>query len=397
MAQEITQGLFSNLFETKIPRMGTQSSPFGGILQQQPITISGGGMSPMSAITQRIMQSGEQLQGSVRGLFGQQTPEQAQKTAITQLIKNNPDLNLNEPEGLRRMAQQAMTVPGLEMFGIKLRQQADILQEKQKVAKRTEVKDLLSIEKQELDIQKLEKDLKNSGLKLPTTKAGAISFIADLSARTDNLKNATEYEKTLAKEMERLLIETTEGNPNVVREKYNVEKAKFIAKKESENIPKLKTIIQNIDKAIDLIDTKDGIVSGGLFPDARFLAGEALSDFDILGVVDKDKIVRTAEYLSLVGEGVLDAMQALGGSDSNEELRKMEKLRGAFLGYNQEALKRILLNIKEKELKVINDFQQEKRKLGLGGDDIDLNQKIKKPKNREDLINQELKKRGLIK
>jgi hypothetical protein len=75
----------------------------------------------------------------------------------------------------------------------------------------------------------------------------------------------------------------------------------------------------------------------------------------------------------------------------------MEKLRGAFLGYPKEALKRILLNIKEKELKVINDFEQEKRKLGLGEDDIDLNEKIKKPKNREDLINQELRKRGLIK
>lgn len=144
MAQEITQGLFSNLFETKIPRMGTQSSPFGGILQQQPITISGGGMSPVSAITQRIMQSGEQLQGSVRGLFGQQTPEQAQQTMVTQLIKNNPDVNLNEPEGLRRMAREAMNVPGLEMFSIKLRQQADILQEKQRVAKRQAKKDLLT-------------------------------------------------------------------------------------------------------------------------------------------------------------------------------------------------------------------------------------------------------------
>ena len=144
MAQEITQGLFSNLFETKIPSMGAQSSPFGGILQQQPITISGGGMSPMSAITQRIMQSGEQLQGSVRGLFGQQTPEQAQQTMVTQLIKNNPDVNLNEPEGLRKMAREAMNVPGLENFSIKLRQQADVLEEKQKVAKRQAKKDLLT-------------------------------------------------------------------------------------------------------------------------------------------------------------------------------------------------------------------------------------------------------------
>lgn len=154
MAQEITQGLFSNLFETKIPSMGAQSSPFGGILQQQPITISGGGMSPMSAITQRIMQGGEQLQGSVRGLFGQQTPEQAQQTVVTQLIKNNPNINLNEPEGLRKMAREAMNVPGLENFSINLRQQADILEEKQRVSARKDQLDSLKIINEQIKLEK---------------------------------------------------------------------------------------------------------------------------------------------------------------------------------------------------------------------------------------------------
>jgi hypothetical protein len=353
--------------------------------------------SPIGAISGMIEEARGDLSSSIRGLFGQQTPEEAQAQQLQEIKMAYTDAVLgvgdpNTPEGLREVAKKLGNNPdpSIQMVGVRLRQQADALQEKQIIAQRT-------ARKEELNIDKLEKEIENLGFKLPTTKAGAISFIADLSARTDNLKNATEYEKNLVKKMERLLIETTEGNPNVVREKYNVKKAELIAKRESENIPKLKTIIQNIDKAIKLIDTKDGIVSGGLFPDVRFLGAEAISDFDILGVVDKDKIVRTAEYLSLVGEGVLDAMQSLGGSDSNEELRKMEKLRGAFLGYPKEALKRILLNIKEKELKVINDFEQEKRKLGLGEDDIDLNEKIKKPKNREDLINQELRKRGLIK
>lgn len=153
MAQEITKGLFNNLFETKIPQLGNvvrnrSGNPiqtgFGGLLRQQPVNINRGVMSPMSAITQRIMQSGEQLQGSVRGLFGQQTPEQAQQTMITEIIKNNPNVNLNDPEGLRRIASEAMGVPGLEMFSIELRRKADALEEKQKVAKRQVKKDFLT-------------------------------------------------------------------------------------------------------------------------------------------------------------------------------------------------------------------------------------------------------------
>ena len=213
MAQEITQGLFSNLFETKIPRMGTQSSPFGGILQQQPITISGGGMSPMSAITQRIMQGGEQLQGSVRGLFGQQTPEQAQQTMVTQLIKNNPDVNLNEPEGLRKMAREAMNVPGLENFSIKLRQQADVLEEKQKVAKRTAIKDNLDIATKEIDLAIKNYKLQNPERKAPT-QAELLNTIAVIESNPNSTQNELIYAQRL-KEAIKL------ANPQVPTEKFD--------------------------------------------------------------------------------------------------------------------------------------------------------------------------------
>jgi len=62
MAQEITEGLFSSLLQNNA--------------LQQPVVLGRGAMTPVSALTQRITQSGEQLQGSVRRLFGQQTPEE---------------------------------------------------------------------------------------------------------------------------------------------------------------------------------------------------------------------------------------------------------------------------------------------------------------------------------
>ena len=247
MAQEITQGLFNNLFQTKTPRMRSQSSSLGGLFQQQPITLGSGAMTPMSALTQRVMQSGEQLQGSIRGLFGQQKPEQAQKTAITQLIRANPNLNLNEPEGLRRMAQQAMNVPGLEMFGIKLREQADILQEKQRVAKRTEVKDLLGMEKTKADILKIQKDLKG-GTKLAVTFQRAASALGFPIYQT-----LEEYSDSQRRAMEAYTKETGISTAAAAKESLRQEKA---ALRQKGKIDAARTTVRALNTVIGRLDSE---------------------------------------------------------------------------------------------------------------------------------------------
>ena len=137
MAQEITEGLFSSLLQNNA--------------LQQPITLGRGAMSPVSALTQRITQSGEQLQGSVRRLFGQQTPEEAQAQQMQEIKIAFTDAMLgvgdpNTPEGLREVAKKLGNNPdpSIQMVGVRLRRQADILEEKQKVAKRQAKKDLLT-------------------------------------------------------------------------------------------------------------------------------------------------------------------------------------------------------------------------------------------------------------
>jgi len=404
MAQEITQGLFSNLFETKIPRMGTQSSPFGGILQQQPITISGGGMSPMSAITQRIMQGGEQLQGSVRGLFGQQTPEQAQKTAITQLIKNNPDLNLNEPEGLRRMAQQAMTVPSLEMFGIKLRQQADILEEKQKVAKRVAIKDNLDIATKEIDLALKNYELQNPERKAPT-QAELLNTIAVIESNPNSTQNELIYAQRL-KEAIKL------ANPQVPTEKFDESVQKEIGVQYAKNIPQIKRVISSAKQALDIVNRSDGIIAGGLFPELELELKKRTMNNKFLGRLlgtaeSKQQVINTQLFLQTVREQVLPGLQQFGGNDSNSEKDFLIDLSSGNIQLDIETIKANLQRIINKENTHINNLQYRVNQIKQGKT-IDLDAPLvipkvpetptdKKPKNREDLINQELKKRGLIK
>lgn len=390
MAQK-QQSITESMFGLSLPI----TPEFGGQMPIEKFRAS----TPMGNITESYRQAGQSLQGSVRRLFGQQTPQEAtvQKTveqekdireAILTFQASNPGIDMNTPEALKKLANHAVTInPDLRMFSIQLTQRADALQS-------TLAAKQLKTKKDKLDIKKLELEMQQIGVdKIPKTEAGIIMFIAKLKAATNNYEKATPEQKILGETAENLLRAVQDNNNNEIQKAFDIKLAKETAVKQAKNIPALKTVIENAKKALTLLD--EGIVSGGLFPEVRFMGGEALKDILPSEIVDPNKIDRTAEYLSLVGDGVLGAMQQLGGSDSNEELRKMEKMKGAFLGYSKGALKRILENIIVKESKVISDFKSEKRKLGIKEDS--LNEKIKMPTNREELINEELRKRGLIK
>lgn len=376
MAQEITQGLFSNLFETKIPRMGTQSSPFGGILQQQPITISGGGMSPMSAITQRIMQGGEQLQGSVRGLFGQQTPEQAQQTMVTQLIKNNPDVNLNEPEGLRKMAREAMNVPGLENFSIKLRQQADVLEEKQKVAKRTAIKDNLDIATKEIDLAIKNYKLQNPERKAPT-QAELLNTIAVIESNPNSTQNELIYAQRL-KEAIKL------ANPQVPTEKFDESVQKEVGVQYAKNIPQIKRIISSAKQALDIVNRSDGIIAGGLFPELELELKKRTMNNKFLGRLlgtaeSKQQVINTQLFLQTVREQVLPGLEQFGGNDSNSEKDFLIDLSSGNIQLDIETIKANLQRIINKENTHMNNLQYRVNQIKQGKT-IDLDAPLVIPK-----------------
>ena len=158
MAQEITEGLFSSLLTQQNNAL------------QQPITLGRGAMSPMSAITQRITQSGEQLQGSVRRLFGQQTPEEAQAQQLQEIkiaysdALLNTGIDPNTPEGLKAAGNKLIDNPNpnIQLVGHNLIKEAERVEASLASQRR-------KVQKEELDITekvlKIQKDLKG-GTKL---------------------------------------------------------------------------------------------------------------------------------------------------------------------------------------------------------------------------------------
>jgi len=131
MAQK-QQSITESMFGLSLPI----TPEFGG---QMPIEKFRGS-TPMGNITESYRQAGQSLQGSVRRLFGQQTPQEAtvQKTveqekdireAILTFQASNPGIDMNTPEALKKLANHAVTInPDLRMFSIQLTQRADALQ-----------------------------------------------------------------------------------------------------------------------------------------------------------------------------------------------------------------------------------------------------------------------------
>jgi len=119
MAQEITEGLFSSLLQNNA--------------LQQPVVLGRGAMTPVSALTQRITQSGEQLQGSVRRLFGQQTPEEAQAQQLQEIkiaysdALLNTGIDPNTPEGLTAAGNKLINNPNpnIQLVGHNLIKEAE--------------------------------------------------------------------------------------------------------------------------------------------------------------------------------------------------------------------------------------------------------------------------------
>ena len=103
--------------------------------------------SAFGNISGMIQEARGDLSSSIRGLFGQQTPEEAQAQQLQEIKAAFTDAMLgvgdpNTPEGLREVAKKLGNNPNpnIQMVGVRLRQQADALQEKQTIAQRTATK-----------------------------------------------------------------------------------------------------------------------------------------------------------------------------------------------------------------------------------------------------------------
>ena len=339
--------------------------------------------SAFGNISGMIQEARGDLSSSIRGLFGQQTPEEAQAQQLQEIKAAFTDAMLgvgdpNTPEGLREVAKKLGNNPNpnIQMVGVRLRQQADALQEKQTIAQRTATKDKLDIATKEIDLAIKNYKLQNPDRKAPT-QAELLNTIAVIESNPNSTQNELIYAQRL-KEAIKL------ANPQVPTEKFDESVQKEIGVQYAKNIPQIKRIISSAQQALDIVNRSDGIIAGGLFPELELELKKRTMNNKFLGRLlgtaeSKQQVINTQLFLQTVREQVLPGLQQFGGNDSNSEKDFLIDLSSGNIQLDIETIKANLQRIINKENTHMNNLQYRVNQIKQGKT-IDLDAPLVIPK-----------------
>jgi hypothetical protein len=307
--------------------------------------------------------AGGMLGYGVGKLLGGQTPEEAQNEQMRGMLGG---VNMNDPESLFAAAQN---IQGMNPAAAQaLVAQATDLQTKQ-----------VAQQKSMMDAQKIQAEMDAKAMEAAEKAKRAQSLgslvqrkLPDLSPEEATALGADEtFVRELFKNPKKVYkTEKVNGQLNVYDEDYNLVKtlgsagksleeslgaglagiAKVVAGKQAEAaaskggqvvgeaIAKVQSGYQSLDalqQAASMVDA--GIFAGGYGP---VMEGVAKYTGGALG--SQARLENTEQFRSYIGKVVIPMMSQLGGSDSNEELRKMEKIMAGDTTLEPGAIKTIL-------------------------------------------------------
>jgi len=386
MAQK-QQSITESMFGLSLPT----TPEFGG---QMPVQRS----NPsdfFGSVNEQIRATGRSGQAGLRRLFGQQTPQEAtvQKTveqekdireAILTFQASNPNIDMNTPQALKKLANHAVTInPDLRMFSIQLNQRADALQSTLAAKQR-------KIKKEDADLAKVEAEtaLKNYQLNNPEKKPPTQSELLQTIAVIKSNENSTDKEKKYADELIKVI---KLANPLAPMEDFDKVIKKETAKQYVKQIPEINRIITSAKQALSIVNRPDKIISGGLAPELELEFKKRTMNNKYLGRIlgtsdSKQQVINTQLFLNTVKEQVLPGLQQFGGNDSNSEKDFLIELSSGSVQLDIETIKANLQRIIEKETKHKDDLNFKVNQI-KSGKTININRPLVVPKVPETLNN----------
>lgn len=262
------------------------------------------------------------------------------QTLIQQVQQQGVDLAT--PEGMTQLAQTLQANPKFTGIGVALSQQA------QKMA--------MESQKAGAEIfQRTAAGMKSLQEKEPSVLDKARQTVIDLGGLTD-LNPQQRQALSNAREVLKL---ASPGTTVTVGDKAANEAAGKIVGQNVAQIENKYSAIDSIKEARDVLN--QGIYAGIIGPEKQFIA-------KITGglIGDKDKVARTEEFLSYIGNTVIPRLTEFGGNDSVEELRYLTRVMGGDQRLEPESLKRILDSAERKIQRGIKRIQTQTEALQVG-------------------------------
>ena len=119
--------------------------------------------------------------------------------------------------------------------------------------------------------------------------------------------------------------------------------------------------VKNKESALDSISDALGILKQGIYGGAYGEGQKLVAKYT--GIGDKDKVARTEEFGAYIGDVVIPRLKDFGGSDSNEELKYLNRITGGELDMEPAALRRIL---ERAEVKIRRGIERLRRQAESG-------------------------------
>lgn len=119
--------------------------------------------------------------------------------------------------------------------------------------------------------------------------------------------------------------------------------------------------IRSGEKSLEALKNAKDMLNKGIFAGGYGPFSETLAKYSKGVVGSRERVVNTEEFRSYIGNTVMPMMAMLGGSDSNEELKKMESIMAANTTLEPEAMQNIINSAMlavERDIKKIQDQQK---------------------------------------
>lgn len=326
-------------------------------------------MTPMQQAQMGLFRAGSQLGTGLAGLMGYQDPEEMRLKDINDI---GSKIQWDKPESIMQAAQE-MSTKGYSREAMALMQKA---QEAQlgaaQVGKETALRDKAV---QEATDKKAEAAAKQMGLQGRAqflisrveglTPEMAMGLAGDEQIVRELLKQPDVKTEIVDTEQGQLLINSQTGATiaNIGRKPQKPsmgseiasglaplvgaivsERAKKAGGAEGTEVGKAVAQIGTGYKTLDALQGASDILSRGIYAGGYGPLQEMGAKYGMGVLGDRQRLVNTQEYRSYIKQVVMPMMAMLGGSDSNEELKKMEEMMAADTALDPKAMQNIITN-----------------------------------------------------
>jgi len=367
MATSVTQSLFGMTPQAIQAQRAAE-------LEKQALQFAR--LSPMESARQGLFYGVNQLGSAVGQALGYEDPEVAQARARQGMLSG---VDMNNPESLLSVARQAQQAGDFQTAQA-LVAQANEVQAKQATVNKTQA-DLLN---QQQGFQMRYEAIKSRFPNIPEAEARAVanSEASFNSVFKDQQAKLSSFAQQLVDEglqpgtpafqrrmsdfnqrqvSKKSLEETLGAGLTGLASALAGKQAEAAGSKGGAVVGEAAAKIESGFKSAEYLRNAKQMLDKGIFAGAYGPLGEQVSRFTMGAIGDKGRLQNTQEFRAYIGNTVMPMMAMLGGSDSNEELKKMEAILAANTSMEPKAMKNILDNALaavERDIKRIQKQQE---------------------------------------